>query len=76
LIAVWVVSVLLGVVGVYAGCNRWMAWIFGGILLLGSSVLLYDVGLVFIAPIALFVLMYSIVMWRAEPELACGHPGQ
>jgi len=68
LIAVWVVSVLLGVMGVYAGSGRWMAWTFGGILLLGSSVLLLDIGLVFIAPIALFVLTYSMVMWRQNPS--------
>jgi chromate transport protein ChrA len=60
-----VLFLFLAVMGLLdGGRDRWLAWLLASILLLGFSGVLFDVGLVFIAPFAIFLIIYSLVNLR------------
>lgn len=55
------VALLLAVIGILSkGKDKWRALTLDGVLLLGFSVLLFDVGLLF-APLGLFLFIYSLL---------------
>ncbi len=66
---VGVVAFVIATAVISKARDRWRALILASVLLLGFSVLLFDIGLLF-APIPLVVLLYSVSRLRKEPKRA------